>query len=330
VLIRSPEVLETTSRLDTVVLDKTGTLTEGRPALVAVTAAAGENPGDVLRLAALVESASEHPVARAIVAGARDRGADVPPDAAASVVAVPGRGITATVAGRRVTVGRPSWSVDQAAVLPPALADALADEESRGRTVMAVTWDGRVRGVLAVADTVRPTSTAAVSALRDLGLRPVLVTGDNPATAAVVAAQVGIDPVDVIAGVLPEGKSAEVARLRAEGRTVAVVGDGVNDAPALAAADLGMAMGSGAEVAVEAADVTLVRPDPMLAATAVRLSRATLRIIRQNLFWAFAYNVAAIPLAALGLLNPMIAGLAMAASSVLVVTNSLRLRRVRA
>ena len=323
ILIKGPEVLEATRRVDTVVLDKTGTVTAGRMALVEVHVAEGVAEDEALRLAGAVEAASEHPVAAAIVGGAP---AQLP--VAEDFENVEGLGVQAVVDGHAVLVGRPAlldrWSI----ALPPSLAGALAVAQSRGRTAVAVAAGGAARAVLVVADTVKPTSAEAVRRLRALGLRPVLLTGDNVAAAHAVAAEVGID--DVVADVLPADKVDVVKRLQDEGRVVAMVGDGVNDAAALAQADLGLAMGTGTDVAIEAADITLVRGDLRTAADAVRLARRTLRTIRGNLFWAFAYNVAALPLAAAGLLNPMIAGAAMAASSAFVVANSLRLRRFRA
>ncbi len=323
ILIKGPEVLESTRRVDTVLLDKTGTVTTGAMTLVDVVAADGEDADQVLRLAAAVEDGSEHPIARAIVAGAPD---GLPP--AIGFTATQGLGVAGEVDGRAVLVGRPGWLAEQCSVpLPPALRNASARSEQGGRTVVAVAWDGQARGLLAVADTVKPTSASAVAALRELGLRPMLLTGDNDTVARAVAAEVGID--DVVAGVLPEGKVEEVRRLQRQGRVVAMVGDGVNDAAALAQADLGLAMGTGTDVAIKASDLTLARGDLRVAADAIRLSRRTLRTIKGNLFWAFAYNLAALPLAAAGLLNPMIAGAAMAFSSVFVVTNSLRLRSFR-
>lgn len=319
VLIKGPEVLEQTRRVDTVVLDKTGTVTTG---VMTVRSVVTDDSLDLdsaaaLRLAAGAESRSEHPVARAIVRAART----VP--AATNVENLPGLGVRATVDGRRVTVGRP----DLVGGLPSTLADAVAAAETACATAVVVAVDDRPTAVVAVADTVKDTSADAIRGLRDLGLEPILLTGDNAAAAQDVATRVGIDR--VLAGVLPEGKVSAIADLQREGRVVAMVGDGVNDAAALATADLGLSMGTGTDAAIEAGDLTLVRGDLRTAVDAVRLSRATLRTIRTNLFWAFAYNVAAIPLAAAGMLNPMFAGAAMALSSVFVVTNSLRLRRFR-
>ncbi|MEU6536524.1 heavy metal translocating P-type ATPase [Streptomyces sp. NPDC047000] len=321
VLIKGPEVLESTRRVDTVVLDKTGTVTTGRMALQEVYAADGTDEKEVLRLAGALEHASEHPVARAVAAGAQERVGDLP--AVEDFQNVPGRGVRGRVAGREVAVGRLYDT------LPPELALARDEAEQNGRTAVTVGWDGTARGVVTVADAVRETSAEAVRGLRALGLTPVLLTGDNRTVAEAVARSVGIDRADVIAEVLPEDKVAVVRRLQGEGRTVAMVGDGVNDAAALATADLGLAMGTGTDAAIEASDLTLVRGDLRAAADAIRLSRRTLAVIKGNLVWAFGYNVAALPLAAAGLLNPMIAGAAMAFSSVFVVTNSLRLRRFR-
>ncbi|MEU9989616.1 heavy metal translocating P-type ATPase [Streptomyces sp. NPDC048045] len=319
ILIKGPEVLESTRRVDTVVLDKTGTVTSGRMTLQEVYAADGEDEQEVLRLAGALEHASEHPVARAIAAGAERRSGDLP--GAEHFENVPGRGVRGRVNGREVAVGRLFDT------LPEELARARRQAEQEGRTAVTVGWDGRARGVLAVADAVKETSAEAVRELRALGLTPVLLTGDNRTVAEAVARAVGID--EVIAEVLPEDKVDVVRRLQGEGRTVAMVGDGVNDAAALATADLGLAMGTGTDAAIEAGDLTLVRGDLRVAADAIRLSRRTLATIKGNLVWAFGYNVAALPLAAAGLLNPMIAGAAMAFSSVFVVTNSLRLRSFR-
>ena len=321
ILIKGPEVLESTRRVDTVVLDKTGTITTGRMTLQEVYVTEGTDEHELLRLAGALEHASEHPVARAVAAGAEERVGTLPP--AERFENVPGRGVRGRVEGREVAVGRLYDT------LPEELARAASEAESRGRTAVVVGWDGVARGVVAVADAVKETSAEAVRELRALGLTPVLLTGDNRAVADAVAAAVGISPGDVIAEVLPEDKVDVVRRLQGEGRTVAMVGDGVNDAAALATADLGLAMGTGTDAAIEASDLTLVRGDLRVAADAIRLSRRTLGTIKGNLVWAFGYNVAALPLAAAGMLNPMIAGAAMAFSSVFVVTNSLRLRTFR-
>jgi Cu+-exporting ATPase len=362
ILIKGPQVLESTRRIDTVLLDKTGTVTTGAMALVSVAAAPGEDPARVLRLAGAVEAASEHPIGAAVAEAARARAAEGLPavrdfasragfgvrgvveDCVVEDCDVTERGGTeqddavrvgaaqvgAAQNGTRkfeVFVGRPGEFERGAGGLPPVLAEARDAAESEGRTVVAVGWDDAVRGLLVVSDTVKPTSAEAVRRLRALGLTPILLTGDNPAAARAIAAEVGIE--QVVAGVQPEQKAAEVARLQREGRTVAMVGDGVNDAAALAGADLGLAMGTGTDAAIEAADLTLVRGDLRCAADAIRLARRTLAVIEGNLFWAFAYNLAALPLAAAGLLSPLIAGAAMAGSSVFVVSNSLRLRRFR-
>jgi Cu+-exporting ATPase len=324
ILIRGPEALEHTRRVDTVVLDKTGTVTTGRMTLTDVVVADGEDEHLLLRLAGALEDASEHPVARAVAAGARERVGSL--GAVEDFANVEGLGVQGVVDGHAVVVGRPRLLEDWSQPLTPALESALAARQDAGATVVVVGWDGRVRGLLAVADAVKPSSADAVARLRDLGLRPMLVTGDNQAVAHTVAREVGIDPADVVAEVLPADKVAVVRRLQAEGRTVGFVGDGVNDAAALAQADLGIAMGTGSDVAIEASDLTLVRGDLGVAVDALRLSRRTHRVITSNLVWAFGYNVAALPLAAAGLLSPMLAGAAMALSSVFVVGNSLRLR----
>jgi P-type Cu+ transporter len=327
ILIKGPEALESTRQVDTVLLDKTGTVTTGRMTLAGVAAAPGVPEDELLRYAGAVESASEHPVAAAIVAGARARLGDPLPMADVSdFSAHAGQGASAVADGHAVLVGRAGWLTGQwALVIPPPLAARATVAERTGQTVTFVAWDGAVRGVLIVADAVKPTSAEAVARLRAMGLHPVLLTGDNERAARAVAASAGID--DVIAGVLPSGKVEAIRRLQAQGRTVAMVGDGINDAAALAQADLGLAMGTGTDAAIEAADLTLVSGDLRAVPAAIELSRKTLATIKGNLAWAFCYNVAALPLAASGLLNPLIAAAAMAFSSVFVVTNSLRLRR---
>ena len=316
VLIKGPEVLESTRRVDTVVLDKTGTVTTGAARLVDVTTAGALTGTAALRAAAAVEAGSEHPLAQAVVTGARERGLEVPE--ITGFVSLPGQGARATIKDTEVTVGK--------ADLFDRVPESIASVTSTGSTVY-VGWGGTARAALTVADEVRSTSATAIGALtRDLGLTAYLLTGDNERTARAVATEVGIDPAHVLADVLPQAKHEAVVALQRSGKVVAMVGDGVNDAAALAQADLGIAMGSGTDVAMESADIVLLRPELDAVADSIALSRRTLRIIRQNLGWAFGYNVAAIPLAAFGLLNPMIAGGAMALSSVIVVTNSLRLR----
>ena len=312
-------------RVDTIVLDKTGTVTTGAMALVEVHTADGVDEDETLQLVGALEDASEHPIARAIADAARERVGALP--AVESFANREGLGVEGVVDGHAVVVGRPRLLADWSLLLPDALDDARTAAEDLGRTAVVAAWDGEVRALLVVADTPKDTSAEAVADLRRLGLRPVLLTGDNERAARAVAAQVGID--DVIAEVLPQDKVDAVARLQRDGAVVAMVGDGVNDAAALAQADLGLAMGTGTDAAIEASDLTLVRGDLRAATDAIRLSRRTLRTIKGNLFWAFAYNVAALPLAAAGLLNPLIAGAAMAFSSVFVVSNSLRLRRFR-
>ncbi|GAA2957007.1 heavy metal translocating P-type ATPase [Streptomyces enissocaesilis] len=324
ILIKGPEVLESTRRVDTVVLDKTGTVTTGRMELRDVFTAPGTDEALLLRLAGALEHASEHPVARAVASGAADRTGPLPEVEKFENVA--GLGVRGLVDGHEVLVGREALLAGAGVELGPELAGAKAAAEAEGRTAVAVAWGGSARGVLTVADAVKETSAEAVARLRELGLTPVLLTGDNRAVAESVARAVGIGPEDVYAEVLPQDKVDVVKRLQAGGRSVAMVGDGVNDAAALATADLGLAMGTGTDAAIEAGDLTLVRGDLRVAADAILLSRRTLGTIKGNLFWAFGYNVAALPLAAAGLLNPMIAGFAMAFSSVFVVTNSLRLR----
>jgi Cu+-exporting ATPase len=327
IVIKGPEVLESTRAIDTIVLDKTGTVTAGRMSLADVVPAPGEDTLELLRLAGALEEASEHPIAAAIAAGARDRLGGVLP-VAAEFASHQGLGVTGVVGSRAVALGRAGWlDSEWAMTVPAGLAARAAAAEAAGQTAVFAGWDGQVRGLLAVADTIKPTSAEAIARLRRLGLRPVLLTGDNERAARAVAAAVGID--EVIAGVLPAGKVAAVGRLQEAGRVVAMTGDGVNDAAALAQADLGLAMGTGTDAAIEASDLTLVRGDLLAVPDAILLSRRTLATIKGNLFWAFGYNAAAVPLAALGFLNPLIAAAAMAFSSVFVVSNSLRLRRFR-
>jgi cation-transporting ATPase V len=325
VLIKGGEVLERSKRIDTVVFDKTGTLTRGEMALTDVVAADGVDADELLRRAGAVEAGSEHPVGRAVVDGARQRCGSLP--VAAEFQAVAGHGVRASVEGEVVHVGRRTFMAD-AGLMGCTDLDAAAERlEEEGKTAILVGWDGRVRGVLAVADTLRDDAPAVVADLRGLGVEAVMITGDNRRTAASIAAQVGIE--GVLAEVLPEDKVDEVRRLQDEGRVVAMVGDGVNDAPALVQADLGIAIGTGTDVAIESSDITLLSGELYGVVTAIRLSRRTFRTILQNLGWAFGYNLVLIPVAALGLLNPILAGAAMAFSSVSVVTNSLRLYRFR-
>ncbi|MCP2291254.1 heavy metal translocating P-type ATPase [Nocardia amikacinitolerans] len=325
ILIKGPEVLESTRRVDTVVLDKTGTVTTGKMTLLDVIAADGEDVSEVLALAGALEDSSEHPIAQAIAKGAREKVGELA--AVEGFANIEGLGVQGVVDGHAVIVGRARLLADWSQHLDAELERAMHAAESEGKTPVAVGWDGKARGVLVVADAVKPTSAEAISQLKALGLTPIMLTGDNKAAARAIADQVGIE--EVIAEVLPQDKVATVERLQSEGKVVAMVGDGVNDAAALAKADLGLAMGTGTDVAIEASDLTLVRGDLRAAADAIRLSRRTLGTIKGNLFWAFAYNVAAIPLAMAGLLNPMLAGAAMAFSSVFVVSNSLRLRGFR-
>jgi len=326
ILIKGPEVLESTRRVDTVVLDKTGTVTTGQMTVAAVVPASGQEADEVLAVAGGVQNASAHPIARAVVQHAGRRQLRLP--AVAGSTALDGLGVRGTVGDRDVLVGRRLLLARHGIDLPAELGDAADAAEQDGSTAVVVAWSGRARGVIVVADTVRPTSTEAIAALRRLGVEPILLTGDNLGAAGAVAAQVGIDT--VIAEALPDDKVELVRRFQDEGRVVAMVGDGVNDAASLAQADLGIAMGTGTDSAIHASDLTLVRSDLNAAVDAIRLSRRTLGVIKANLFWAFSYNCLALPLAAAGLLNPMLAGATMAVSSVFVVTNSLRLRRFAA
>jgi Cu+-exporting ATPase len=323
VLIKGPEVLESTRKVDTIVLDKTGTVTTGQMTLIDVITVDGVDTDEVLRLAGALEDASEHPIAQAIAKAAAQKVGELP--VVESFDNVEGLGVQGIVDGHAVVAGRESLLADWAQPLGHELAEAKTVAEREGKTAIAVGWDGAARAILVVADAVKPTSAEAIGQLRELGLTPILLTGDNETVARTVAAEVGIE--EVIAEVLPKDKVDVVRRLQADGKVVAMVGDGINDAAALAQADLGLAMGTGTDVAIEASDLTLVRGDLRAAADAIRLSRKTLSTIKTNLVWAFAYNTSAIPIAAAGLLNPMLAGAAMAFSSVSIVANSLRLQR---
>jgi heavy metal translocating P-type ATPase len=325
IFIKGHHALESSGLIDTVVFDKTGTITSGQMTVTEAMAAPGTGQAELLRYAGAVEQASEHPIAAAISEAASVRVGTLP--VAEGFQALPGLGARAVVDGHQVIVGREKLLRDQGTDIPPGLAGQWGSWEQDGRTAVLVGWDGRLRGAFAVADTIEPSAQAAVTELRRLGLRPVLLTGDNEATARAVATAVGID--EAIAGVLPADKAAAIKNLQARSHRVAMVGDGVNDGPALAAADLGMAMGAGTDVAISAADLILLRPDLTVVPDAIALARAARRTIRRNLAWAFGYNVAAVPLAAAGFLNPLIAAAAMTMSSVLVVANSLRLRRFR-
>jgi len=323
ILIRDADVLERAGRVSTVVFDKTGTLTEGKPAVTEVVATRNVSVNDMLALAAAAQSGSEHPLSRAVLAEARNRWLSMAPPS--EFRALPGRGLAATVNGRPVLVGNRRLMDEQKIPVAEATAAREAAMEARGETVMHVAADRRLIGLIAVGDTLKPTAASAIARLRDRGIRTMILSGDNSGAVARVARELGVD--QAVGGVLPEDKLQEIARLRQEGQVVAMVGDGINDAPALAAADIGIAMGTGTDVAIHSAGLMLMRGDPALVPAAIDLSRAILRRIRQNLFWAFIYNLAGIPVAALGLLDPVFAGAAMAFSSVSVVTNSLRLRR---
>ena len=323
IFIKGYQALESSRSVDTVVLDKTGTVTTGVMAVTGVVQAAGTCRAGLLRFAGAVEQASEHAVAAAVTATARGELGPLPH--ADGFTALPGLGARGVVDGHDVIVGREKMFRDGGLAIPAGVSEQCAAWERAGRTVVLAGWDGQARGAIAVADTVKPSATAAAVALRGLGLRTILLTGDNQATADAVAAEAGIG--EVIAGAMPDGKVAVIGDLQAQGRSVAMVGDGINDGPALAAADLGLAIGSGTDVALCAADMILLRDDLGAIPEAIKLARATLATIRRNLAWAFGYNIAAIPLAAAGFLNPLIAGAAMAASSVFVVANSVRLRR---
>src|SRR5665811_1132386 len=326
ILNKGPQILESTRRVDTIVLDKTGTITTGHMSVAAVHATDGESAQEVLRLAGALEDASEHPIGQAIARYANEASGSL--SSATSFTNHGGSGVSGVVEGHAVVAGRHSWLREEwAMTAPDSLLRVVEEAEADGRTPVWVGWDGHIRAVIVVSDTIKETSAEAIEQLRGLGLRPVLLTGDNQRAARAVAAQVGIESADVIAEVLPAEKVDVIKQLQDQGKVVAMVGDGVNDAAALAQADLGLAMGTGTDAAIEASDLTLVRGDLRAAPDAIRLARATLKTIKGNLFWAFAYNVAAIPLAASGLLNPLIAGAAMAFSSVFVVSNSLRLRR---
>ena len=326
ILIKGPEVLESTRRIDTIVLDKTGTVTTGKMTLIDAVTVSSQDRAELLRIAGAIEDASEHPIAQAVAKGAVDELDIVLPEVE-NFQNVEGKGVTGIVEGRAVLVGRRTLLEDWSITVDPEIQRAQEAAEDQGKTAVLVAWDGHLRGLLVIADRVKPTSPEAIRQFRELGLEPILLTGDNTTVAQRIAAEVGIER--VIAEVMPSDKADVIVQLQSEGKSVAMVGDGVNDAAALAQADLGLAMGTGTDAAIEASDLTLVRGDLRSAADAIRLSRRTLGTIKGNLFWAFAYNTAAIPLAAFGLLNPMLAGAAMAFSSVFVVGNSLRLRSFR-